>query len=406
MLNRMIGSIFILIGSAIGAGMLALPLVGASAGFVHSTILLILIWLLMTLTALLILETCLAFEPNHNNFSTMARTTLGRPGQIITWFSFLLLLYATTAAYIDGSSSLIDELFTRIFHIISVPWLNAVGYTVLFGGAVFLGTRTVDYCVRLLLSAKGILLFVTLLILIPHVDINKLRLQTGTLKYVWLAAPIFLNAFGLHFVIPSITTYCERNTKVLTKVIIISTTIPLFVYIIWLLVTFGIIPLAGNLSFTTIHQQHTSVGGLIYTLGMLSYNKYILFFVNSFSDIAMTTSFLGVALGLFDFLADGLNRSNSYFGRFQTALITFLPPLLFVLFYQHGFILALEYSAFFAVILEVFLPAFMVYKLRKSTFLHSPYRVPCNSRLLLFFLSLIGFLLIAIIITDRLHLSI
>ncbi|MGC6744771.1 aromatic amino acid transport family protein [Escherichia coli] len=48
--------------------------------------------------------------------------------------------------------------------------------------------------------------------------------------------------------------------------------------------------------------------------------------------LALATSFLGVALGLFDYLADLFQRSNTVGGRLQTGAITFLPPLAFALF--------------------------------------------------------------------------
>ena len=116
----------------------------------------------------------------------------------------------------------------------------------------------------------------------------------------------------------------------------------------------------------------------------------------------MTTSFLGVSLGLFDFLADGFKRKDDRFGRFQTTLLTFIPPLAFALFFPSGFILALEYSALFAIILEIFLPSLMVYKLRRSSTLKSPYRFFMNSTVAAIFFILIGIALIGIIVTDRL----
>ncbi len=44
-----------------------------------------------------------------------------------------------------------------------------------------------------------------------------------------------------------------------------------------------------------------------------------------FADLALATSFLGVSLGLFDYLADLFQRRNNAVGRLQTGLITFLP---------------------------------------------------------------------------------
>lgn len=66
--------------------------------------------------------------------------------------------------------------------------------------------------------------------------------------------------------------------------------------------------------------------------------------VHLFADLALATSFLGVALGLFDYLADLFQRRSTVSGRLQTGLITFLPPLAFALFYPRGFVMALGYA--------------------------------------------------------------
>ena len=97
-----------------------------------------------------------------------------------------------------------------------------------------------------------------------------------------------------------------------------------------------------------LHATHLSIG------------------VSLFSDIAVTTSFLGVSLGLMHFLVDGFNLSKE---RWTTkplvVLLTYVPPSLFALFYPHGFIMALGYASIFVAILLILLPVMMVWRLRK-----------------------------------------
>ncbi|MDU7762041.1 MAG: aromatic amino acid transport family protein, partial [Enterobacter asburiae] len=56
MKNRILGSIFIVAGTTIGAGMLAMPLSAAGVGFGMTLLLLGTLWALMCYTALLLLE--------------------------------------------------------------------------------------------------------------------------------------------------------------------------------------------------------------------------------------------------------------------------------------------------------------------------------------------------------------
>lgn len=56
MKNRTLGSVFIVAGTTIGAGMLAMPLAAAGVGFSVTLTLLVGLWALMCYTALLLLE--------------------------------------------------------------------------------------------------------------------------------------------------------------------------------------------------------------------------------------------------------------------------------------------------------------------------------------------------------------
>ena len=80
----------------------------------------------------------------------------------------------------------------------------------------------------------------------------------------------------------------------------------------------------------------------------------------------MITAFLGVSLGLFDFLSDGLNMKKSgQQGKWVLAL-TFLPPLLVVLTYPGIYIQAFNYAGICCVILLLLLPAAMAWQGRKA----------------------------------------
>lgn len=382
---KYIGSTMIVIGTTIGAGMLALPMISAANNFLPSALLIAGIWLLMMLTGLLVLEVNLAFPLRHNNFNSMALGTLGKSGQIIAWITCLVLLYALTAAYISGMGSLLSELILTYFNKIIDPRLNALIFTLVFGGFVFWSTAAVDQVNRWLLSIKGLLLIVMLILLLPHVNVALLKNTSFTHVGLLAAMPIFLTAFGYHTVIPSLTNYLGKEARVMHWVIIAGTVIPLVLYVVWLACTFGVMPLS---SYLQLNNNQGNVGEFIMLLNTCVNNHWVGMAINGFANIAMTTSFLGVSLGLFDFLADGFNRTNTRPGRTQTALLTFIIPFLFAIFYPKGFVVALSYAAICVAILEVVLPALMAYRLRKTS-IAPQYRVIGGTPLLLL-IALIG----------------
>ena len=88
----------------------------------------------------------------------------------------------------------------------------------------------------------------------------------------------------------------------------------------------------------------------------------------------MLTAFLGVSLCLISFLADGLKIEQKGKHGLLLFLLTFLPPLLVVIYYPGAYIHALSYAGIFCVILLLLLPTLMtVYGRAKFS---SPYTVP------------------------------
>src|SRR4051812_37784287 len=87
------GGILLIAGCCIGAGMLGLPVLSASAGFKPSVLSFIVCWLFMLSTGLLVLEANL-FVGKDTNIVSMAERTLGSTGKWIGWSLFLFLFYS------------------------------------------------------------------------------------------------------------------------------------------------------------------------------------------------------------------------------------------------------------------------------------------------------------------------
>ncbi|MDF2690541.1 MAG: tyrosine-specific transport protein [Gammaproteobacteria bacterium] len=259
---KTLGCILMVTGTAVGAGMLAIPLVTAAVGFSDSVFLLLVCWAIMSFTALLILEVNLAFSESAS-FSSMSGQTLGKLGQSITWLSFLLLLYALTAAYITGGTSLLSHMINLVSSHHIPNWLNSLLFTTALGVFVVWGTHAVDYLNRFLMSIKGLSLLLLILVLMPHIQPSLLLSPNQGPHYVLIAVPILITSFGFHIVIPSIRQYLGPDPKKLRKVILIGSSLPLIIYLLWDCSILGIIPANGPNSFNSIAAQQSSIGGML-----------------------------------------------------------------------------------------------------------------------------------------------
>ncbi|CAH6043304.1 Tyrosine-specific transport protein, partial [Klebsiella oxytoca] len=360
--NRTLGSILIVAGTTIGAGMLAMPLASAGVGFGVTLALLITLWALMCYTALLLLEVY-QHVPADMGLGSLAARYLGRYGQWATGFCMLFLLYALTAAYISGAGELLASSLNQWLDWTLPPAAGVLIFTAIGGTVVCIGTSLVDLFNRFLFSAKIIFLAIMLALLLPHVhqiNLLTLPLQQGL---ALSAIPVIFTSFGFHGSIPSIVSYLGGDIRKLRRVFIIGSFIPLVAYIFWQLATLGSI---DSPAFTALLAQNAGLNGLLEAIREVVASSHVELAVHLFADLALATSFLGVALGLFDYLADLFQRQNSAGGRLQSGLITFLPPLAFALFYPRGFVMALGYAGVALAVLALMLPSLLVMKSRQQ----------------------------------------
>jgi tyrosine-specific transport protein len=359
--NKLIGGILLIVGTSIGGGMLALPIATAQLGFINAFIALVLCWAVMTLSALLILEVNL-WHPVNSNLITMAKTTLGTFGQIIAWTSYLSLLYALLAAYIAGGSDFLQHLLLT-FHITVSTKISALLFTALLSLVVYKGLRSVDYINRGLMFSKLFTFILLALCIFPFISIDYLLTLANPYFTTMILGSItvIMTSFGFAVIVPSLRSYFKNDLLMLRKTILIGSLIPLFCYVIWEIAIMGIIPAQGNPSLTLMYHSGHSASDLMMALSNLLHNRLINLLAKIFTSICLATSFLGVALSLFDFLSDGLKIKKRALNKFVLYVLTFLPPFLIANHYPHIFIIALSYAGVLCALLLILLPAMMAW---------------------------------------------
>jgi len=367
--NRLLGSVMLISGTAIGAGMLALPTSTAAAGFLPTICIFLVVWGMTVASALLLLEVNLSL-PHARDMLSMAEASLGKPGKIVTWFAFMCLLYALTAAYITGGAQWIDTGLSQlplqnsshpVLHFVAT-WqkeISAVLFTTLLSLIIYLGTHAVDHVNRLFM-----VLMAVSFIGIESIGLNSHagQVQTvGDAATLWPAIPVIITSFGFHPVIPSLSEYLNRDRTRLKKAILIGSTIPLIVYIMWIGTVFNWLPADAIQSMVHAGDK---LSAFILLTSQYGNTPLLALFLKVFALAVLLTSFLGVAMSLFHFLEDGLHHRVSH--PLIVTLITFLPPLFFALKFPQGFIFALGFGGIFVAVLLGILPCLMAWKVRQQ----------------------------------------
>jgi tyrosine-specific transport protein len=332
--GHVLGGTFLIAGTTIGVGMLALPVVTGPAGFVPSVAIYLVCWLFMLCTGFLLLEVCI-WLPKDANLISMSRHLLGPIGKNVCWAVYLFLFVTVMIAHVAGGGSVLSEITGGK---LSQP-LAMIIYVLVFSPVIYMGTRSVDRLNICLMS--GVILSYLLFILVSSGHVNLDLLRFASWPKIWFALPVLFISFIYQLIIPTLMTYLDRNVKKVRLCIVLGTAIPLVVYLIWEFLILGIIPIEGP-------------GGLI-EAGQKGYNAVtpLRQFVNSsslyhvgkaFAFFTLTTSYIALALAFLDFLADGLEVEKKGFKKFLLCLAIFLPPTLIALTYPGIFLTALSYA--------------------------------------------------------------
>ena len=385
-MNKTVGSTLLVAGTMIGAGMLAMPLTSAGIGFGFTLVLLLGLWALLTFSALLFVELYQTTESDAG-IGTLAEQYFGKAGRIIATAVLIIFLYALIAAYISGGGSLLKDLLPESFG----DKVSILLFTVIFGSFIVIGTHSVDKINRVLFFVMLAAFAVVLSLMLPEIKFDNLMATPIDNALIISASPVFFTAFGFHGSIPSLNKYLDGNVKALRISILAGSAITLCAYILWQMSTHGL--LTQN-EFLQILKEDATLNGLVKATLAITGSNIIAGAVKLFSTLALVTSFLGVGLGLLECIEDLLKRSfNISAGRISLGLMTFIPPLVFALFYPEGFILALGYAGQMFAFYAVVLPVSLVWKARRT---HSnlPYKVWGGN------LTLIIVLVLGVIITS------
>lgn len=369
--NRFLGSVLLIAGISIGAGMLALPASTAAYGFLPSLGLLLLCWVCMTLSGFLMLEVNLWFKPGTNLVS-MAEQTLGGPGKILAWLAYVLLFYSLMAAYVSGMGDLIYKTISDLFSWQIYNKSGSIVLILLVAIAVYLGARSVDHLNRVFFFAKVVAYIAVIVLVTQHIEFPKLTFANT--QKIWLALPIVAVCFGFQNIIPSLRIYLNDDVKKLRSAILLGSLITLTIYILWEFIILGVIPIEGDQGLLKILASGQPASGIAEALNHVLENSWITWLFRAFTVFAIVTSFIGVSFSLFDFVIDSFKIKRTQLGKISALAITFLPPLVYAFLYPDGFILALSYGGVFVAILLGIFPVMMAWSGRYVKKIATGYR--------------------------------
>ncbi|XP_062016663.1 uncharacterized protein LOC133733070 isoform X2 [Rosa rugosa] len=314
-------AVFLVAGTTVGAGILAIPAVTQESGFLASAITCIFCWAYMVVTGLLLAQvnvnTMSQLGSGSVSLVSMAMRTVGNVGvQIVCW-TYIFIHYALLVAYVARSS----EILTNF---VGIPlWESATLFSLVFGGICYFGSP------RFIGAVNGVLVI-----------------------------GIIISFAALVNVVPILCTDLEGDLSKVRTSIVLGTSIPLILFLVWNAVILG-----------TITDVEMGSGKIMDPLQLLqSTNAAVGPIVEVFSIFAIATSYIGFVLGLCDFLSDLLKLPAGQSRPVLPYLLTLIPPVVLSLLDPDIFFKALDFAGTYGVlVLFGIVPAAMSWSDRYSS---------------------------------------
>ncbi|TVT97077.1 hypothetical protein EJB05_57692, partial [Eragrostis curvula] len=351
-------AVSLIVGTAVGPGMLGLPSATIRSGQAPSAAAILLSWVYVVSSIILVAELSFAAMEEGGvqevSFTGLASSTLGAgPGAVVA-VVYAALSFSLLVACVAGIGSLVSQLF---------PGVNPVLANALFPSfagvlIAFFPFKAVDGANRVLC---GLMLFSITALVVTGVSVGRSSLLKSLGYACWSpgailpAIPVTVLTLGFHVITPFICKIVGDSVYDARKAILIGGSVPLAMVLSWNAVILGLASAGGNAAFDDPIKL------------LLSVNPAALPAVRGFAFAALATSLIGYAVSFPKQLSDTMelivqrfspkkgNAQQAYpsgrsLGR-NGALLTWIVlviPIFIASFFSAAFSKALDFAGVYA----------------------------------------------------------
>ncbi|MBI4054227.1 MAG: hypothetical protein HY397_02775 [Candidatus Doudnabacteria bacterium] len=303
-------AVALLVGSVVGAGFLGIPYVVARIGFPLGLLLILGLGLLMMVQYLAIAEVTLRTKGKHQVAGYVERY-LGAKWKKFAYAVVVLESYGVLLAFMVGEGQVLSALFG------GSPFLFSYLFFAVVALIIFFGIRLVERVDLLLTTAVSLVILGLAFASWSSLSFDNF-LKVDFTEF-FPAYGVVLFAFLGASAIPEMRLALAGREKRFSRSVVIGTFIPIALYTLFTIAVLGVTGLETTPIATIGLGRH--LGGAVMLFG------------NLLAVITMTTSFLGIALGLREtFQYDlRLNKNESW-------ILTCAVPVILFSFGIHNFI--------------------------------------------------------------------
>lgn len=363
--SKVLMSASIISGTAIGVGLITMPIISINMWSAWSIILLLVTIFIAYTSGCYIVELYMNHPPS-SAFNGMIRDLLGKRVAFINDFLMVLCSFILLYAYSVLSGNILSGMM------LLPPWVTTSFYLLLMAVIISLDGNIIGKVSSILMLILLIYLVIIIQGLFIRADVNNIISQPTEFIHagtsIFYAIPFFLAACGYQQTIPNIRYVCNNEKHLIIKSIKVGTVFLFGIYALWLLVIMA----TSSRDLFLVSTKNAE------SLVFLSKNMNSSLMFDVFQLMLVTTSFIGIGRGIFD------SAKRDYLKGKGTCLpicILFLPLAALSLLLPSYFLFAISLVGLFGVIWAAIIPYFAIRKQRKLLALDTGQHEPKTLRL-------------------------
>lgn len=308
----------LVVGTIIGAGVLAVPYAVAKSGFLIGSIHIFVISILMVFLHLAILK--ISFVAREKlQLVGIAEKFFGRAGKAAMGVLYIFSIYGALLAYIIGVGISLSELFG------GKPFFWSIVFFAIFAPLIRMGIKSIAKAEFFLSVCLIIIITIISLFVSPMFDAANLKTADWSQGFLPFGV-VFFALFGFSAI--PVVAAASPNRNMAKKAVIFGTVLPAILYLIFTATVLGVTG-ASTTEIATI-----GIGRAVGRVGVILGNLFAVF--------AMSTSFLGLGLALKEVYMWDLKLKHNAAWSAATAV-----PIILFFIGGRSFIATLEFTGSF-----------------------------------------------------------
>ena len=361
-MNKFLSSIFLISGTAIGAGLISLPISAAKVGMTWTFVIIMLALFVAYKTSCITIDLMKA-KRAPLTIVELAHEISGNGAKFITMCSYYILSLALLSVYFSGTIGILNQFLNINSTILCVCLFACLFF---LKSNIFAKINT-----AMVLTLFGLIISV---ILSSNFGILDFNTNNFDFSATMLLFPIMFTSFGIQNVCAFVAKQLGlENLKAIKKAFLIGTTIPAIIYILWI---YGILNRVFEFDinlYNKILSEGVDVGVLISSLCNSAKFEIETLILKLLSLFAILTSATGIGIGLISSLCEIF--SNKFKLLISSAVV--LTSATLAILVQNAFMTILSFDGMIATIFVIFIPIYLSLHIQKIPCKKIPGYVVC-----------------------------